>query len=44
MLGDAAHKGGKITINYTAETEAIVDELIKTKHKNGNVIKGKLVE
>ena len=44
MFGDAAHKGGKITINYTAETEAIVDEMIKTKEKNGNVVKGSLVE
>ena len=44
MLGDCANKGGKITINYTAETEAIVDEMIKTKYKNGNVVKGSLVE
>ena len=44
MLYDAANKGGKIIVNYTAETEAIVDQMIETKSANGNVVKGSLVE
>ena len=43
MLGSAATKKEIITLNYTAETESIVDEMIKTKSKNGNVVKGNLV-
>lgn len=43
MLNDAATRKGKITLNYTAETESIVDEMIKTKSKEGNVVKGNLV-
>ena len=44
MLSDASHKRGKITINYTAEPETLVDTMITTKHANGNVVKGSLVE
>ena len=44
MLYDAANKGGKIIVNYTAETEAIVDQMIETKSANGNIVKGSLVE
>ena len=43
MLTSAATRKGKITLNYTAETESIVDEMIKTKSKKGNVVKGNLV-
>ena len=43
MLASAATRKGKITLNYTAETESIVDEMIKTKSKEGNVVKGNLV-
>ena len=43
MLASAATRKGKITLNYTAETESIVDEMIKTKSKKGNIVKGNLV-
>ena len=43
-LGDASYLGGKITVNYTAETESIVDSIISTKKSGANVVKGVLVE
>ena len=44
-FSDAAlYDGSKIVINYTKDTETIVDALIATKSARGNVVKGKLVE
>lgn len=44
MLHESSVDGGQIVVNYTAETESIIDTLIATKSQNGNVIKGKIVE
>ena len=44
MLSDVATDGGQVVVNYTTETESIVDQMIATKSTNGNVVKGRLVE
>jgi surface protein len=44
MLTDCANKGGQVIINYTAETENIVDQMLTTVSSGGNVIKGSLVQ
>lgn len=44
MLKNAATKSGKVTINYTADTETIVNNMIATKSDNANIVKGTLVE
>ena len=44
MFKDAAtEEGAKITVNYTAETESLVDQMIATKSSNSNVVKGSLI-
>ncbi len=44
FLEDAASaEGGEIILNYTTETEDIVDKMIETKSEKSNVKKGKLV-
>ncbi len=43
-LKDASNMGGKIIVNYTAETESIVDAMIRTKTSGANVVKGVMVE
>lgn len=41
MFTDAAiASGSKITVNYTSESSALVNNLIKTKSSNSNVVKG----
>ena len=40
----AIQPGSKITVNYTSETEALVDQMIATKSPESNVVKGKLVD
>ena len=35
--------GAHITINYTAETEALVDAIVATKSSQANIVKGNLV-
>ena len=37
----ATEPGAKITINYTSETESLVDQMILRKSSNSNVVKGK---
>ena len=45
MFNDAAtEEGSKIVVNYTKDTETIVDEMLNTKNKNANVVKGSVVE
>ncbi|MBR6133606.1 MAG: BspA family leucine-rich repeat surface protein [Bacilli bacterium] len=44
MLEDCANEGGQVTVNYTADTEDIVDQMIATKSANGNIVKGVLKE
>ena len=44
MLKNVATKGGNVTVNYTADTESLVDNMIATKSEGANVIKGRLVE
>lgn len=39
-----SRKQGIVTINYTAQTEALVDEMINSKSPDANVVKGVLVE
>ena len=39
-----SRKQGIVTINYTAPTEALVDEMINSKSPDANVVKGVLVE
>ena len=36
----ATQPGSKIIVNYTSETEALVDKMIATKSANSNVVKG----
>ena len=44
MFVNAALKSGsQITVNYTSETEALVDAMIATKSEGANVVKGTLV-
>ena len=38
----ATEEGSQITVNYTAETSDLVDQMITTKSENSNVIKGEL--
>ena len=40
----ATSTNAKITVNYTTDTSLLVDEMIKTKSTNSNVVKGKEVE
>ena len=45
MFYDVVTKSGsKITVNYTKDTEALVDKMIATKSSNSNVIKGVQVD
>ena len=45
MFYGTAHKtGSKITVNYTKDTESLVEKMIATKSGNCNVVKGALVE
>lgn len=37
----ATDPNAKITVNYTSETESLVDKIIATKSYNSNVVKGK---
>ena len=39
----ATEEGAKITVNYTSETESLVDKIIATKSSNSNVVKGKQI-
>ena len=42
MFSNAATQtGAKITVNYTSDTSLLVDEMLKTKSTNSNVVKGK---
>lgn len=49
MFWDTSISGGKVTVNYTAQTSSLVDRMIATKTSNGtsgrysNVVKGTLV-
>ena len=38
--GAATDPNAKIIVNYTSETETLVDNMIKTKSSNSNVVKG----
>lgn len=40
FLSAATCDGSLITVNYTSETEALVDKMIATKSTNSNVVKG----
>lgn len=40
----AIKPGSKITVNYTSETESLVDDMIATKSDNSNVVKGVQVD
>ena len=39
----ASHVNSKIIVNYTKETEELVDKMIATKSINSNVVKGKMI-
>ena len=39
----ATEEGAKITVNYTSETESLVDKIIATKSANSNIVKGKQI-
>ena len=41
--GSATEVGAKIVVNYTTETESLVDQMIATKSANSNVVKGSLI-
>ena len=41
--GAATEPGAKIVVNYTTETESLVDQMIATKTSNSNVVKGSLI-
>ena len=40
FYGAATDPNAKIIVNYTSETETLVDNMIKTKSSNSNVVKG----
>ena len=40
FAGAATDPNAKIIVNYTSETETLVDNMIKTKSSNSNVVKG----
>ena len=45
MLKNVANVSGtSFTVNYTSETESLVDAMIATKTDGANVVKGSLVE
>ena len=44
FYGVATKSGSKITVNYTSETEDLVDKMIATKSSNSNVVKGVRVD
>ena len=44
MFNNTADLSGRVVVNYTSETESMVDQLIATAPYNANVIKGRLVE
>ncbi len=44
MLGDCAKGPGRVVINYTSESEEIVDQMLATVSNNPNIVKGELVE
>ena len=41
--GASTESGAKIVVNYTSETESLVDQMIATKSANSNVVKGSLI-
>ncbi len=41
--GAATEEGSQITLNYTEDTESVVDEMIASKPERSNVVKGVLV-
>ena len=41
--GAATASGAKIVVNYTTETETLVNNMIATKSANSNVVKGSLI-
>ena len=44
MFNQAADAGGQVTVNYTRETEALVDSMIASKSAGANVVKGRCVD
>ena len=44
MFNQAADAGGQVTVNYTRETEALVDSMIASKSARANVVKGRCVD
>ena len=40
FYGAATDPNAKIIVNYTSEAETLVDNMIKTKSSNSNVVKG----
>ena len=44
LSGVATRDGGQVILNYTSESENLVDQMISTKSGNSNIIKGVLVE
>ena len=44
FYGAATKEGSQITVNYTSETEDIVDKMIATKSYDANVVKGVQVD
>ena len=42
--GVATKSGTSFKVNYTSETESLVDDMIATKSSGANVVKGELVE
>ena len=44
FYGAATKPGSKITVNYTSETESLVDDMIATKTDGANVVKGVQVD
>ena len=43
FLRAATDPSSLITVNYTAETEALVDNMIATADSGSNVVKGSLI-
>ena len=43
FLNTATDSSALITLNYTSETESLVDQMIATKSANSNVVKGSLI-
>ena len=41
--GVATVSGAEVVVNYTSETEELVDKMIATKSSSSNVVKGELI-